>query len=77
MLQWVRRTEAQEWTAWYEDPLGHIGRDSSPYWSVFGRGGTASPGTKEPVGTTELPCSLAYKQRCLLREANLDASFFF
>lgn len=39
------------------------------------RGGTAFQGTKELTVTTELPCSLAYEQRCLLRAANLDTGF--
>lgn len=27
---------------WSEDPLGHWGRNISPSWSAFGRGGMAS-----------------------------------
>lgn len=36
---------------------------------------TASKGTKELAGATELFGSLAYEQRHLLRAANLDAGF--
>lgn len=43
--------------------------------STTGRCGTASKGTKGPVGTTELLNSLAFEQRQLLRAANLDDSF--
>ena len=59
VLLWRRRAEAQERTVWPEDLLGHPGRDSSLAWSEFGRSGTASPGTKEPVGGTEMPCSFS------------------
>ena len=37
-------------TAQYEDPLGPTWRDSSPPWSVSGRGNIASQGTKELAG---------------------------
>lgn len=46
-----------------------------PFLSVYLRGSTASLGTKELAGSTELPHSLAYLQRHLLRRANLDTSF--
>ena len=75
MLLWKRRVEAQEQRVCSEDPLGGTGRDSSPSWSVFGRGGTAFQGTKQLAGTIELPCSLTYEQRCLLRATNLDIGF--
>lgn len=35
--------------AWSEDALGQLG-DSFPFWIAFGRGSTASLGTKEPDG---------------------------
>ena len=39
--------ETWEQAASSEDPLGHTGRNSSPAWSSFGRGSTASPEAKE------------------------------
>lgn len=51
--------EALEGTACSEDPMGHPGKDSSPSWRAFGRGGTASLETKELGGANVLPCSLA------------------
>lgn len=58
-----------------EDPLGHTGRSGSPTWSAFGRGDTASPLSKDPVGPTELPCSPAQEQRLQLEAAYPGASF--
>ena len=49
VLLWRMKPEAQERTMWLEVPLGHTEGDSSPSWSAFGRGGTASQGTKELV----------------------------
>lgn len=60
-----------------EDPLGHTGRDSSPSWSAFERGGAASQGTKELVGIIKLFHSLAYEHRYLLRVANLVPTFCY
>jgi len=59
VLLWRRRAGTEEWTVWSEDPLRCTGRDSSPSWSTFGRGGIASLGTKELVGAIALPHSLA------------------
>ena len=64
-----------EWAAWSEDPLGHMGRNSSPSWSAFGSGSMAYLETKEPAEANVLPCSLTEKQRHLLRAANLGVSF--
>ena len=41
-----------------------------------GRGSPLFLGTKDSAGTIEVLCSLAYKQRCLLRAVNLDTDFF-
>ena len=73
VLLW-RRVEAQEQTG-PEDLPGSMVRDVSPFWECFGRGGTASQGTEEPVGAIVPPCPLASVQRHLLRVANLDTSF--
>ena len=75
MLPWRRKTKAQEWTAWTEDPLGHTGRDSYLSWRAFGRGATASSETKDLAGTIELPLYLAKEQRYLLRAGNLETFF--
>lgn len=58
VLLWRNRVEAKKQTVLSEDPLGHTRRDSSPSWRVFGKGGTASHGTKELAGSHALPCSL-------------------
>ena len=42
-------------TAWYGDPLGHTGRESSPSWSVFGKQYIASPRTEDPDGAFKHP----------------------
>ena len=62
----LRRRKEEDWEQieCSEDPLGHVGKDSSPSWSAFGRGGTASQATKELAGTIELPCLLAYEHTC-------------
>lgn len=49
--------------------------DSSPSRNAFGRGGTASLGTVEPVDNIVLPRSLAYEPRHLLRAGNLGFGF--
>lgn len=59
VLPWGRKAETWDQIAWFEDPLGCTGRESSPSWSAFGRGSMASRGSKELVDTSVLPCSLA------------------
>lgn len=51
VLPWGRRAETWEGAVWSEDPLGHMGENSCPVWSVFGSGGKASPETKLAVPT--------------------------
>ena len=75
VLLWRRRAENQEWTAFSGDPLGHTGRESLPSWSAFERNGTGSVGTKDLASAIELPHSLAYKQRPLLRATNQNINF--
>lgn len=52
---WGERREDWEWTAWWGDPLGHNGRESSPSWSTFGRLYIASTRTKDLAGTFKQP----------------------
>lgn len=47
VLFWRRREETWEQAAFSEDPLGHTGRKSFPFWSALRSGGTASSETKE------------------------------
>ena len=52
------RAKPKKWASWSEDPLSLTGRNSSAFWSAFGSGSTASPGTKGLAGTNMLPHSL-------------------
>ena len=76
VLLWRRRAETGRQVhdlriAW--DTLGETFLSS---WSITWRGGIASQGKKEPMGTIALPHSLAEGQRHLPRAPNLDTSFF-
>ena len=55
-------------------PWDILGETASPY-CTSDRGSIASQRTKEQVDNIARPCSLAQRQRQLLRTANLDAGF--
>lgn len=67
---WRRRAEAQEWKVWFEDTLGHTGKESSS----LGSGSTVSQMTKTLA--VPLCCPPVWEQRHLLRAANLDTYFW-
>ena len=58
-----------------KDPLGHNERDSPHSWECIWERLHCLSGYKELENTTDLPHSLAYDQRCLLKTTYLNAGF--